>query len=340
MGLSALAAILRLSASAQGFAYIGAGESLGVDLVEHLHGYAGTGTNLTLTIGIDPTSANAAAMVIPTLNVIDVWNGLTPTTGNLIFGASNNIPASSVDFESTLLHEVGHALGLGHPNLGTDGPAGSDNYTQSTNGANNVFDYSAGSDGVIGSSDDLRGDDVNLNYYRIGVNDPFLLPLIVDSTTYARNLALLPSGHAYSANASRDVSALLGYGATEAALQQGAYLDEAQRTLGHDDVAGILYAMSGLDGLAGTADDYSFDLVYAGLTTSANIVLDFNGAQTGFAATFIGTTLISSQHGSVTESDIYFGPSNPWFFNDVRLPEPSGAAALALLGLGLLGRRR
>lgn len=57
------------------------------------------------------------------------------------------------------------------------------NYTASTTkGANKVFDLNCGTDGVIGSSDAMRGDDVNLCWFSKGINDPFLLPIIIDKT--------------------------------------------------------------------------------------------------------------------------------------------------------------
>jgi len=136
-------------------------------------------------VGIDPSSENAQSMVISTQNVINTWNQLVPTTGNLVSGSANNIPSGFVDFESVLLHEMGHSLGLGHVNAASEsGLSGSDReYTKATNGSNNEFDLNSGADGIIGSADDLRGDDVNLNYFRKSNNDPFTIASVVDSTS-------------------------------------------------------------------------------------------------------------------------------------------------------------
>ena len=41
-----------------------------------------TGGPVSVSVCIDPSSANAADMEIPVQNAIDVWNGLAPTTGN------------------------------------------------------------------------------------------------------------------------------------------------------------------------------------------------------------------------------------------------------------------
>jgi hypothetical protein len=55
-------------------------------------------TDVTVTVGIDPTSLNAAEMVTPVQNVIATWNGLMPTTGNIISGGANNIPPGMFDY--------------------------------------------------------------------------------------------------------------------------------------------------------------------------------------------------------------------------------------------------
>lgn len=331
-------------------------EGFGVDLVTHVMGYDGSVDVINITVGIDPTSAFVTEMQIPVQNVISIWNGLVPTTGNL---QTANVPSGSFDFESVLLHEMGHALGLGHPNLASEsGELGANqDYTKSTVGANNMFDLNPGADGVIGSADDLRGDDVNLNYFNRSTNDPFDtgLPGVIDSTTYSRDLADLPLGDNYAANAGRVVAAHLGYGDTESVMQQGQFDTEAQRTLAAEDVAHIRYAMSGLDEIQGTADDYIFMLQFAGETTLADIVLDFDNDQSfGFAATtFEVSSEIIANHIAITEASIAFNDGSgllpfpiddfTWFFNDVLIetpiPEVPGSVLLALCGVFGFGAR-
>ncbi|MEO1318531.1 MAG: hypothetical protein AAFW01_18405, partial [Pseudomonadota bacterium] len=65
--------------------------------------------------------------------------------------------------------------------------------------------------------------------------------------------------------------------------QQGSFFGEVQRTLTADDIAGVRYAQSGIDHLAGTSDDYVFDLQFIGLVDDADILIDFDNSQTGFA---------------------------------------------------------
>ena len=167
--------------------------------------------------------------------------------------------SNQVDYESVALHELGHCVGLAHPNLGAQGNlSGADtNYTNSTAGPDGAFSLNAGTDGLIGSSDDMRGDDENLHWFDIGSNDPFFIQSIVDSTTFSRDLIDLPQNHNFASNADRDIGNLLGYANTEAVMQQLTFAGESQRTLVADDVHTLSLAASGLDRLEGTSDDYT-----------------------------------------------------------------------------------
>jgi hypothetical protein len=263
-------------------------------------------------------------------NIISVFNNLTVTTGNLFSGTDNDIPANAYDFESVALHEMGHALGLAHPNLANESRLGGldTEYTKSTRGANHDYDLDRGTDGVIGSADDIRGDDVNLHWFSRLDNDPFILDTTIDTTTYSHDLYDLPPGHSYAANANRDVAELLGYADTEAVMNQGSYNDEVQRTLVADDVATLRLACAGLDETAGTADDYTIRLVYAGRTTKADIVLAFNDAETGFAVTALNGVYLNDTHFSITRAHTYFNTGYNWYFNQV----PAGNTKPEIVG--------
>jgi len=319
-----LALLLGLSMSAQSIAgaYIFAGKGNGEDLVTHPSPYTGSAGTVTVRVCINPASPNAAAMEIPIQNNINIYNRLTPTLGNLGLGGNNNIPANQVDLESVSLHEIGHCLGMAHANAATEsGLTGSDqNATKATNGVNNVFDVNPGADGVLGSSDDVRGDDGNLYWFRKLNNNPFTIASTVDSTTYSRLLTDLPAGHTFATNADRSVASLLGVPGTEEVMQQGTSLDEAQRTLGHDDVATLLYAASGINERAGSGnDDYTIVLEYGGIsTTNCDITASFTST-TALAFCNVGGALISPGHARITTASIEFGSGFNWFFNPVTV---------------------
>lgn len=315
---AALCLVLASPAPAAAGSFVFA-ETNGVDIITHPANYDGTGGKVTVSICVDPAATDAAMMEIPVRNIVAEINGFVPRRPNLLFGAGNDIPSGTFDFESLTLHELGHCLSLAHPNQGVKtGVSGSNtNATQSTKGGNGMFDFDAGADGVHGSSDDDRADDVNLHYFTSGVNNPFLLPAKADSTNYTRDLAHLPAGHDYPANAGRDVGPLVGFPDAEAVMQQGQGSDEDQRSLQADDVATLMLGGTGLDEIAGTADDYTIELVYAGLTSSCDIVAT-SSTSTSFASCSLGGTFLSANHVAVTSGTFRYNPTAvTWYFNQV-----------------------
>lgn len=288
------------------------------DRITHPSGYTGAGGQLDVEVCIDATAADALAMEIPIKNIVRQINSMTAATPNLVFGADNNVPANAVDFESLVLHELGHCTGLGHPNLAdTVGDADS-NYTASGDGANNTFDLDGGVDGVIGSGDDQRADDQNLHWFWKGVNNPFIEVPDPDASNYGLNLADLPVNDDFAANADRDVGALLGFADTEAVMQQGQYFDEAQRWLQADDVTTYRMAMTGLDEIANTADDYTINMVYGGIkadTSGCDIVIE--SSTSGFGLCSASLTSRDGIHFSITSATFTYNSDFTWFFNDV-----------------------
>ena len=148
--------------------FLFAEDSETADVITHPQGYRGQGTNLIITVGISPSSLHGTEITLPIQNAITTWNQLIPTLGNVV--NDEKIPFNHFDFESVVLHELGHCLGLAHPNLSSEsGLSGVNrNYTQTTRGSKNRYDLNSGNDGVAGSNDDSRGDGKRRHPGRLG----------------------------------------------------------------------------------------------------------------------------------------------------------------------------
>ncbi|NNL04267.1 MAG: tandem-95 repeat protein [Xanthomonadales bacterium] len=297
-------------------AYIFAGDGNGVDVITHPKDYFGDGGVLNVGVCIDPASFNISELVIPVQNNIAVWNDLQPVESNVEYGA-----VSGLDVESVLLHELGHCIGLAHVNAASESglPGDDSNYTKATVGANGAFDIDPGPDGVRGSHDDIRGDDVNLHWFN-PANDPFQLPIHtpVDTTQYQREPAFLPGNDTFAQNASRQLRSYLGLSPAEAVMQQMTYYDEIQRELVSDDAATVLLAASGLDETSGTSDDYQVVLTYEGVTTGSNC--DITVAiedTTSFAYCSTGGSFVGNGHVRITSASVHLGKDYNWVFNTV-----------------------
>jgi hypothetical protein len=296
-------------------AFVYAGDANGLDLITHPSNYTGTGGEVDIKVCIDPGSINASEMERPIRNAIASWNKLQPTTSNL----RDHLPGgnSFIGFESVFLHELGHCVGLAHPNIATEsGKTGNDqNYTQSTKGDDYEFDLNAGDDSIIGSADDVRGDDSNLHWFRKDNNNPFSIAKVIDISTYARDQSILPNGDLFAVNGDRKVANQYQAPNSEAVMQQGTFVGEVQRTLLHDDVATLKLAMSGLDGRTSTSDDYTLNLTYGGVSKNCDINVGFDDTQTGLAVCKSRGQTLSGSHVRLTQPNIYFNSSHKWRFN-------------------------
>lgn len=281
------------------------------DSVVHPEVYAsGIGGNLQYRGCIDPASNFFLVMQLPTQRAFETWNALVPTTENII----EDLPEPpAFDFESVLLHELGHALGFAHPvlALGT--------YSRSRAGADMGFCLNPGADGVQGSSDDIRGDDTNLVWYVKSTNDPFAFNPSISFDIYSREEDEWPGSHNYAANGNRAVAGLLlGSQTTQVIMSAGIAEQERIRELTMDDVAMLGLGELGLDRVI-SADDYLLELVVSE-PPDCDFLVTFEPdlgvntlAQTQFATE--DPILIAGRHYYRDVVQIVFNEDFAWFFN-------------------------
>ncbi|MCP4003163.1 MAG: hypothetical protein GY725_03100 [bacterium] len=238
-------------------------------VIAHPVGYtsAGIGGEIEVPVCIRPGDTPFVQRAID--EAIVLWNGLTPTTGNCRDCASSEdtepIPGVSI-MATTAIHELGHcAVGLGHGNFRDPLTNEINNFTA----ARDVDTFDGGADMVRGSRDDIVTPLTGppplaraTHWYRISDNDPVVIDgTVIDSSTYAILPALLPAGSSWVANGNRYVSDLLGAGFDTQSVMHGVAVRNMRYTgLTADDTNTTRHGMTGLDMVAGTADDYTIHL--------------------------------------------------------------------------------
>lgn len=287
------------------------------NIITHPTGYNGSGGTLSISVCIATDSENQSDLEIPVQNTISTWNTFEPTKTNVTRNDSE-LGSNQFDVESVLLHEVGHCIGLGHPNLGNLEGVATENqdFAMTLKGTNDAYDLNNGADNVKGSNDDIRGDDVNLNWFRIGENDPFLFESEIDLDTYSNDTSNLPGSHSWVEIAAFEVSQLHGEGSGEGVMNQGTLNQETQRSIHPEDATTIRIGMSGLDENQDTGDDYNFELVYGGIADNCDITIEMKG--NGFGVCNVNGSGIGGSHVSITSGTITLGSTSEfnWFFND------------------------
>ena len=242
-------------------------------LIVHPIGYDGT-TGGVIQIRV----CAQEPILIPAISAaIQMWNDLSPTTGNcqgncqLIEDPELSDPPAQ-DMSSVVAHELGHcAFGLDHINWESDS-----SFTASQNAASII----AGADSVRGSRDDLvsplPGTRV-LHWFRIIDNDPFEIDgLTIDRTSYSRRILDLPVGSSWQASANKGVAEALGIGADSQSLMYSLLPPGIIYTgIVSDDANTVEYGMTGNDEIAGTSDDYTVALELVDSCSAAEIEVRF-----------------------------------------------------------------
>ena len=321
--------------------------------VAHAGAYNGTGGERVVDVCLDPTAMPIAGDPSQaTRNVIAEFNRFQSTLGNVMTAASQGVPGGSLDYESFLLHEMGHCLGLDHNVLGPSevGCTVGGNcvnhpslfFVNSTPGGNGVRDTGAGGDGARGTGDDARGDDVNRHWYRAGNNNPFVDAPTADRTTYVQS-GSLPGGDTYAEASSSFAPCVQGSATSNTGVANGqpATTDvmvpilctaNAVRDLSPNDRNTFRIARAGLDGIAGTGDDYTVRLNFQGTDQNGcDVQIRFPSGGGFFCSVGLlgwpnGDTSISDNNLDV---DLYAGIINlqresAWFFNQT---DTTGAGA-------------
>lgn len=287
------------------------------DLIAHPAGYDGSGGTLEVEVCIATDSESRSQLEIPVQNVANTWTGFSPELENVTL-PDGDLASNEFDVESVLLHEVGHCIGLAHPNLGRkeDVDETDTNFAQTTAGDNGTYDLDDGGDDMQGSRDDDRGDDVNLNWFHSDENDPFLFESEIDADTYSNNDADLP-GDSWIEIASLEISRDRGHGDGEGVMNQGTRPQESQRRIHPEDATTIRLGRAGLDRDQGTGDDYDIKLVYGGIADDCDITVRMEGSGFGVcnvSGSFVG----SADHIEITEATITLGSPCEinWYFNN------------------------
>lgn len=195
------------------------------------------------------------------------------------------------DAESVILHELGHALGLDHPNLLFEDPEVSGNFVHTSFSA--AYDGApagvlVGADGIRGSRDDFFDDlfgsvAVNIHWFREDDNDPFVIDeTVIDIDSFSRTTSgMLPPGSTWAANANYCHGFQLGHQRTQSVMYSVVSTASTFSGITADDANMVKMQRTGEDRDAATPDDYVAQVNWVSDCLDADIEVRFGPLPTG-----------------------------------------------------------
>lgn len=306
------------------------------DRIAHTPGYAGQGGEYAVEVCMEPGSPNLAETGPLLQRAITTWNALHASTGNFKAGDNSPVPSGTFDWETVLLHELGHCVhALAHAN-GTPGNPNA-RYVVSLPGADNTESLAPGADGTPGTEDDLRGDDLPYTWFPLASNNPFEVLSNPSPQTMGIVRGQLPAGHLFPRAALRGTARRLGLPPTESVMASNFFPRESKRSLTADEVNTVRLALAGLDEMHGTADDYRVRLVYGGEKADCELMLRWRTAAgsapvLAWCAQPAFTPLNGRHIGMGFGRSITFYTNHPWSFA-LEGAQETGKAGGTLEGL-------
>jgi hypothetical protein len=342
-------ALLAASAAVQAGSFIPLDDAP-LATVIHPSGYRGEGGMLPIRVCLRPDALPASGDPRPAIrNAVARFNRSEAEVGNVEVGGDNRI-----DFESMLLHELGHCLGLGHSAIGPAERAAFSAgeqvlfHANALPGPNGVLQALVGADGVRGTHDDLRGDDRSTSWFARAHNDPYVMPpAVIDRSTFSASLGDLPVGHGFPAIASAfapctapsaepaetNGSALRLVPRTQSVMYPVLCQPHRIRALAPEDVSMLRIARAGVDGVQGSGDDHRPRLSFHEGTADCEIDLRFAVGE-GFAFCEVAIAQLAGGDRVIRRATATFDRAVAWHFNAVDSSADGGPQDLAL---GLLG---